>query len=239
MEKKKCMIVDDEPLAQEVLESLVEKVDILEVVKKSNDAVDALNYLQSHRVDLLFLDIQMPEMTGMEMLRTLSNRPSVIFTTAYREFALDSYELEAIDYLVKPIPFSRFMLAVDKFLRKEDGRTSRMEPKPKERDYIFVSRDKMMVKIYLEDILFVESQRDYVRFKTKTDDLLVHRNLSFVESKLPPDRFLRIHRSFIVSVEKVDAFTASTVRIGGQDLTIGRNYRQKVAEVLTINRDLL
>ncbi|MBX0335158.1 LytTR family DNA-binding domain-containing protein [Pontibacter sp. HSC-14F20] len=239
--KLRCLIVDDEPLALDVLETFVERLDNLELVCRCNNAVEAYNCLQTEHIDLMFLDIQMPKLTGIDFLKSIPNPPKVIFTTAYRDYALDSYELNAVDYLLKPIAFDRFLKAVAKVTPAEPRSIAaqpvainQTEPDYKEA-FIYLKADKKMVKVMLADILYIESLKDYIRVKTDTKEIISYQKISFLEEKLPTDKFLRIHRSFIISLDKVQAFSATAVDIGKVEIPIGRLYKNDVLQVLGQN----
>ncbi|MBD1396868.1 response regulator transcription factor [Pontibacter sp. JH31] len=239
--KLRCIIVDDEPLALDVLETFVERLDNLELVCRCSNAVEAYNCLQAEHVDLIFLDIQMPKLTGIDFLKSLSNPPKVIFTTAYRDYALDSYELNAVDYLLKPIAFDRFLKAVAKVTPAEPKGMAAIPAAPvqAEPDYkeafIYLKADKKMVKVMLSDILYIESLKDYIRVKTETKEIISYQKISFLEEKLPTDKFLRIHRSFIIALDKIQAFSATAVDIGKTEIPIGRFYKNDVLQVLGQN----
>jgi len=234
--KLKCLIVDDEPLAIEVIESYLKKIDGIDIIAKCNNAIKAFEIIQKESVDLIFLDIQLPKLTGIDFLKTLKNPPKIILTTAYREYAIQSYELDVVDYLLKPISFERFLKAIGKVYQKT---TDNMIEEPKvngnlivEDAFIYLKAYKKMVKILLKDILYIESLKDYVRVKTPQKEVISHQKISYLEEKLPADLFIRIHRSFIVSLDKVDAFTASTIEVPGKTLPVGRNYKNQVLSIL-------
>ncbi|SIT93899.1 LytR/AlgR family response regulator transcription factor [Pontibacter indicus] len=240
--KLRCLIVDDEPLALDVLETFVERLDNLELVCRCNNAVEAYNCLQTEHIDLMFLDIQMPKLTGIDFLKSLPNPPRVIFTTAYRDYALDSYELNAVDYLLKPIAFDRFLKAVAKVTPAEPkgiaspATVAAAQSEPDYKDaFIYLKADKKMVKVMLADILYIESLKDYIRVKTDTKEIISYQKISFLEEKLPTDKFLRIHRSFIISLDKVQAFSATAVDVGKTEIPIGRLYKNEVLQVLGQN----
>lgn len=234
--KTKCLIVDDEPLAREVIASHVKQIPQLEVVQSCGNAMEAFEYLKSAPVDLIFLDIQMPVLTGIEFLKSLSNPPKVIFTTAYRDYAVDSYELDVIDYLLKPIPFERFFKATNKYFQARDAVTQAPAAAPiptvPSKDYIYVNANKKNVKVRFEDILYVESIKDYIKIHTVGQKVVVKQTLSAFEAELPSPQFLRIHRSFIVSRSHVTAFTAKDVELGDTELPIGVSYKQVVVRAL-------
>lgn len=238
----RCMIVDDEPLALDVLENYIDKLDNLELVARVDNAIDAFNQLSREPVDLLFLDIQMPKLTGIDLLKNMTHPPRVIFTTAYRDYALAGYELDVIDYLLKPISFDRFLRAVNKVYHiaapKGAGGdfstsdSSRRNQQAYQEAFLYLKADKKMVKILLKDILYIESLKDYVRVKTVEKSVTAYQRISFMEEKLPEDRFLRIHRSYIVAKDKVDAFSNNAVEVREMELPIGRNYRNEVLNAL-------
>ncbi|MGD1960644.1 MAG: LytR/AlgR family response regulator transcription factor [Fulvivirga sp.] len=232
--KIKCLIVDDEPLAVEIIESYLARLDDMEVIAKCNNALRAFEILQKERIDLLFLDIQMPKLTGIDFLKTLKSPPKVILTTAYREYALEGYELDVLDYLLKPISFERFFKAVSKVYKKgfSDDSVGITKDSNGNEPYIYLKADKKMVKVLLNDIRYIESLKDYVRLKTSGRDVITHQTISYFEEKLPEDQFIRIHRSFIVPVNKIESFSASAIEVPGKELPIGRMYKNQVLAVL-------
>ncbi|MFD2514451.1 LytR/AlgR family response regulator transcription factor [Pontibacter locisalis] len=243
--KLRCMIVDDEPLALDVLETFIQRLDNLELVCRCNNAVEAYNCLQEEHIDLLFLDIQMPKLTGIDFLKSLAHPPKVIFTTAYRDYALEGFELNAVDYLLKPIAFERFLKAVSKVSTGESKPVAAAiatspvqisEPALNYKEaFIYLKADKKMVKVMLSDILYIESLKDYIRVKTDTKEIISYQKISFLEEKLPANKFLRIHRSFIVALDKIQAFSATAVDIGKTEIPIGRFYKNEVLQVLNQN----
>ncbi|MEM8895272.1 MAG: LytTR family DNA-binding domain-containing protein, partial [Bacteroidota bacterium] len=231
----KCIVIDDEPLAVEVLESYIARIDHLELAGTFNNAIKAFEFLQQNAVDLIFLDIQMPRLTGLEFAKTLTHPPKIIFTTAYREFALEGFELEAIDYLLKPIAFDRFLKAIGKLVPEAP---STPEPVVKFSDddpFIYFKVDKKMVKIRLGDILYIESLKDYVKVVTSEKEIITHQQISYMEHKLPENQFIRVHRSFIVAIDKVEAFSATDIEMGKHHIPIGRNYKNEVTSTLGTN----
>ncbi len=239
-----CIIVDDEPLAREVLESFVGRIDGLELKGSCDNAIKAFDLLKKDKVDLIFLDIQMPKLNGIDFLKVLNPLPKIIFTTAYREYAIESYELNVVDYLLKPISFQRFLMAVNKAMN--DGSKEIKEPilaapddLRSETPYIFLKADRKMVKVYLKDILYIESLKDYVRIKLPQKDVISLQKISFLEQKLPEDCFIRIHRSFIVPIRKIEAFSNNIIEINGVELPIGRNYKEQVLEILNNDTSIL
>ncbi|WP_411029832.1 LytR/AlgR family response regulator transcription factor [Spongiimicrobium sp. 3-5] len=219
------MIVDDEPLAINVVKNYVEQINELRLVKTFSNAVHASSFLQDNKVDIIFLDINMPVLGGLEFLESLPSKPFVVITTAHEEHAVKSFELEAIDYLVKPIPFPRFLRSVNRILNlkklaaNDDGHSKQEKPS------IFVKVDKKKLqKIYLDEILVIESLKDYIRIKTSSAKYIVHQTLTSFTEELPEDRFLRIHRSYTIAVDKVQVVEGNSIEIDGVRYTIGRNH---------------
>ena len=231
-----CIIVDDEPLAIEIMESYVQKIDHLTLKGSFRNAVAAFSFLQQQSVDLIFLDIQMPKLNGIDFLKTLKNPPKVIFTTAFRDYALDGFELEVIDYLLKPIPFERFLKSVSRILPQpslnEVPVKTVMPETPKEQP-LFFKVDKKMVKVNLSDILYIESVKDYVKVKTADKEIITQQKISYLEESLPQHTFLRIHRSFLAAISKIDSYSACEIEIGKIQLPIGRNYKNDVLKTLS------
>ncbi|RLD63929.1 MAG: DNA-binding response regulator [Bacteroidetes bacterium] len=232
--KTRCIIIDDDPLAITVLESYLEKVDKIEIVAKYNNAIDAYDILHKEKIDLIFLDIEMPRLTGVDFIKTLNKPPSIIITSANKDYAIDGFELNVIDYLMKPITFGRFLKAVNKFFlfHKSATNISKLSEK-KDEDFIFVKENKKMVKILFKDILYIESIKDYVKIATTNKSVITKEQISAFENKLNKKKFIRIHRSYIVSLNKIDAFSATTIDIGNKELPIGRSYKNLVMDKLS------
>lgn len=234
--KTRCLIVDDEPLAIQLLKSHIEQVPNLELVATCNNALEAFEVLKSQAVDLLFLDIQMPMLTGVEFLKSLAQPPKVVFTTAYRDYAMEGYELNIVDYLLKPITFERFFKAINKCF--ELAQTSSLAAPVQNaqiespvNDHLFINVNKKYHKVRFDDILYIESLKDYLRIYTTAEPVTTKEKISEFIEKLP-DHFIRIHRSFIVNKQKVTAFTATDVEIGPLEIPIGGNYKFQVMEAL-------
>ncbi len=237
MREIRCLIADDELLAREVLQSYLARLPQARLMATCASGLETYTALAQQEVDLLFLDIQMPQLTGIELLRTLQKAPPVILTTAHREFALEGYELNVLDYLLKPISFERFLKAFHKFeLMQHPGQVlSAPAPIPVKTErpaFIYVKADKKMVRLLLDDILFIEGMKDYVKVHTPTATVITYQTLSYFEEKLPADQFLRIHRSFIVSMSRITAYTASYVEIGTCSLPVGQSYLPEVQRYL-------
>lgn len=232
----KCIIIDDEPLAIEILESYVSKVEQLELAGTFRNAVSAFTFLQQNPVDLIFLDIQMPKLSGIDFLKALKNPPKVIVTTAFRDYAIEGFELEVADYLLKPIPFERFLKAVAKVLHQPVLAQPSLQPRPEATDnYVYFKVDKKMIKTRMADILYIESIKDYVKVRTLEKEIITQQKISYLEESLPKEQFIRIHRSFIVNREKIDAYSATDVEIGKFHIPIGRNYKNDVMRILAKN----
>jgi DNA-binding LytR/AlgR family response regulator len=226
--RMRCLIVEDEPIAQEILKGYIERTDFLELVGQFNNAIDAFTFLQSNHVQLLFLDIKMPQMTGIELLKAITTKPKVIITSAYRYYATDAFELDVADYLLKPYPFERFLKAIGKVMN-EGIMTQSSGSVIIERPFIFVKGNKQLHKIYIDDILFIESQRDYVKFRIKNQpDVLSRQTIGYYEEFLPARLFTRVHRSYIVSKEKITLVESTRVMIEDIAIPVGRNYRQQM-----------
>ena len=237
MSRTKILIVDDEPLAREIIESYLSKLGGFDIVASCEDALEAMAVLRDKPVDLMFLDIQMPKITGLEFLKTLRHPPKVIITTAHREYALDGYELDVLDYLLKPIPFERFMRAINKFYQSSaPSDLAIIESARPVADtgggYILVRGNRKIFKIAIDQITVIESVKDYVQIFTADKSFVVKQLISELEEKLPSEQFIRIHRSYIVALRYIDSFTASTVEIGTRELPIGRMYRNATFKAL-------
>ncbi len=224
MKKYKCFIVDDEPLALNVIEQHLSKFSQFEVCGKSTDPVDALAQIKLLQPDLLFLDIQMPEITGLELIESIQNKPEIIITTAYREYAVEGFELNVLDYLVKPIPFKRFIKAIEKFLEQKTSHVA--APIQQEGACIFVKADRKTIRLELDDILYIEGVKDYVKIVLPTQKIITKVSIGNFFKDLPKDRFIRVHKSFIVARNKISAYTAQDVEIGDLEIPIGRLYKE-------------
>jgi DNA-binding LytR/AlgR family response regulator len=236
--KISCLAVDDEPPALEVLRKYISSVQSLELVGTCADAVEALNFIRQSSVDLIFLDIQMPQILGTDFLRTLKNPPKVIFTTAFRKFAIEGFELDAVDYLLKPISFERFLKAVNKVMDASLNGTLNIENDQQNKvatdNSIYFRSDRKMIKVALNDILYIESIKDYIKVITATGTVITKQSISSVEEMLPKEKFVRIHRSYIVSVNKIESYNHELVWIAKHELPISRMYRHEVTRILEI-----
>ena len=227
------MIVDDEPLAIDVLENYLVRLDAVNITRCEN-AVDAFQALQHKRFDLIFLDIEMPLLSGIEFLKTVKDPPAIIITTAYREYAVEGFELEVIDYLVKPVSFPRFMKAMEKMLKvnRTAPATVESQQRPPTPEYLFLKVDRKFVKIQLSDILYIESLKDYVRVKTADRSWVTNQSLTEITDRLPSDRFARVHRSFTIAFDKISTIDGNCVDIAGSLIPISREHRQEVFKKL-------
>jgi DNA-binding LytR/AlgR family response regulator len=233
--KVNCIIIDDEPLAAALIEAHVANIPNLNIVATCSNALEGFEVLKTQAVDLIFLDIQMPLLTGIEFLKSLSNPPKVIFTTAYREYAIESYELEVVDYLLKPISFDRFFKAINKFFKTIEVKSSRVvvsEPQEVSK-YIFVNANKKQHKISFSDIVYVESIKDYIRIHLTNKTIVTKDKISDFEHKLSSN-FLRTHRSYIVNADKITAYTVNDVEIGDLEIPIGISYKKQLLEKLKV-----
>jgi len=224
--KLKAIIIDDEPLARKLLTEFSQKVPFLELGEAFSNGLDALEYLKRESPDLIFLDIQMPDITGLDLLKVLPNRPQVIFTTAYAEHALEGFELDATDYLLKPFDFPRFLKAVTKALERQPQKQLTSEKAGGQSDFLFVKDGRELVKVRLADIQYVKGQKDYVQFHTIHSRLMSLMNMRDLEADLPGDRFIRVHQSFIINTEHIEAIASDKVLIAGQYIPVSQTYRQ-------------
>lgn len=238
--KTKCLIIDDEPLARDLMRSHIEKLENFEIVAECGDAMRALQELHNHQVDLMFMDIQMPQITGIEFLRTLKNPPKVIITTAYREYALEGFELDVVDFLLKPITFERFLKSVNKYYQsneKESVNSVSVSTSfvPADDAFIYVKENKKVIKVHLNEILYVEGLSEYVQIHTINKKIVTKTSMNNMAEKLPENGFMRIHKSFIVSMSKIEAFTSTSIDVPGKELPIGRSYKNAVIDALQLH----
>jgi len=229
----RCLIVDDESLAREAIKVYIEKMPDLEVVDECENALRAMTSLRENPVDLIFLDIEMPEINGIAFLKLLKHVPGVIFTTAYRDYAVEAFNLDVIDYLLKPISFDRFVAAIDKFYERKHtpGRPAAV-PSRETTDYLNVKADRKTYKIAIADIRYIESLKDYVKIVCTDTSIVTHESLSNLESYIQPHGFLRIHRSFVVAINKIRSFDAESVFLDDKELPISRTYKKSVLAIL-------
>lgn len=228
MKKITCAVIDDEPIARDILEDFINQDERLLLQGNYKNAKDALNGMISQPVELVFLDINMPGLTGFQFLKSMTNPPSVIFTTAYREHAMEGFEANAVDYLLKPIAIERFLLSVNKawkFLRQTVNETAELSVTTDQEEFFFVKADGGLIKIFFEKILFIEALKEYVKIVTKEKSVITYHTISGLEEKLPVGKFYRIHRSFIVNIKAITSIEGFAVRIDKHELPISRNER--------------
>ena len=238
--KLRCLIVDDEPIAQQILEQHIAQIEALHLVNKCSNALDALNVLHREQIDILFLDIKMPSISGLDMLKTLDHSPNVILTTAFSEFGAESYEYNVIDYLLKPIAFNRFLKAINKILinQKMELPSEKVEySAAKENDFIFFKADKKIHKIYFKDIVFVEGSGNYAKIHIEdTKPLMVLEKLSDLIEKLPSEQFFRVHKSFIVNVQKIREIEGNRIKFGQKAVPISASYKQAFEKFISYDK---
>ncbi|AXT21064.1 response regulator [Flavobacteriaceae bacterium AU392] len=228
----RCIVVDDEPLARSLIESHISEVLFLQYLGSFKNAILAAGFLSKNEVDLIFLDIHMPKLTGIDFLKTLANPPKVIFTTAYREYAIEGFELQVLDYLLKPITFDRFFKAVNKLNIPNEITTTSNKSADTYPNHIFISINKKQIKVILKDIYYIESLRDYLKIHIKDKTHVVKEKISDFIETLPNDQFLRLHRSYIVNIAHVTAFTQQDVEIDTIEIPIGGKYKEHVLSIL-------
>lgn len=236
-----CIIVDDEPLAIDVIADYVSKVSFLNLKKKCKNAIEAYEIIQTEPIDLIFLDVKMPKITGVQFAKSLETKPMIIFTTAYTNYAVEGFDLSAVDYLVKPIPYERFLKAVNKAYSQFNQRKNSSEQtvivpnQDTTNDYIFVKSDYKNIKVKFDNILYLEGLKDYIKIYTKDSTILTLNSLKKMSLKLPSKNFIRIHRSYIVSIDKIVSIQRSRIIIGKQWIPIGEHYKNDFFKKLEID----
>ena len=228
-----CLIVEDEPLAAELLKSYIEKVPDLTLAAHCDSAVDAFAVLQRLPIELMFLDIRLPRLTGLELLKTLRQPPPVILTTAYRDYAAESYDYDVLDYLVKPIQFDRFLKSVGKYYQRQTAQVAVPPPAADafEQAYLFFRVDREQQKVWLRDILYIEGLGDYVKVFTAAGPMVTYERLSYLEEKLPEEHFVRVHKSYIICIDQVQSFSGASVRVAGKQIPVGRMFRERLTRL--------
>ncbi len=240
--KIRCIAVDDEPLALEVIEDYVRKVPFLDLVKVFDNALEAMDFLRQEQIDLMFLDIQMEDLTGIQMLNILKPKPEVIFTTAYDKFALQGYELDVADYLLKPISFERFVKSVDKVHEKLFRQSAQKQPPPEmaiynpRNDYFFVKSGFKLHKVSFSEILYIEGQGDYLKIATPKARIMTLQTFKAIEEILGEPDFIRVHKSYIVAIDKIDSIEGNTIRIADMHIPIGESYKKQFQALLDKKR---
>jgi len=226
--KIRCVLIDDEPLAIKVLQNYFTNFTDFEVIGTFNNSLEALDFINSTTVDAVFLDINMPMMTGFELISLIENKTKVIITTAFREFAAESYDLDVLDYLVKPIPLPRFIKCINKITTEYNLKNNIKVETTKGDSHIFIKVDKKMMKINIEEILFVEGMKEYIKVVTPDKTYITHKSLTSLSEELPADRFLRIHKSYVIALNKVKSIEGNRIQIQSYTIPIGRNYSKEV-----------
>jgi DNA-binding LytR/AlgR family response regulator len=232
--KTRCLIIDDEPLAIKLIKTHLSKLDSFEVAGECSNALKAVEFLKREHIDLMFLDINMPEITGLDFLKSLPDPPYVIITTAYREYAIEGYDLDVIDFLLKPISFERFLKAINRYCNRTNPfhKNSKGQANAAENEHVFIQDGKNIYKILYADLLYLEGFGEYVKVVTVSKTHLVRDSLSDFEQKLPADHFLRIHKSYIVNLEKITGYSSVHIMMKNNELPIGRIFREKVVNIL-------
>src|SRR4051812_2468873 len=234
----RCLVVDDEPLALHILEDYIAKVPFLQLIKATTNPIEALTMVQEGNIDLVFLDVQMPELTGIQFLRIANGKAKVILTTAYPQYALEGYELDVVDYLLKPIAFDRFFKSVQKaqsIIQPAAKPVAKAEPAQQDdflSDFIFVKTEHKIQKVYLHDILFIEGLKDYISIFTSAERIITLQNMKKMEDALPPKHFIRVHKSYIVSINKIDSIERSRIFIGDKIIPVGDTYRDEFFKIV-------
>lgn len=230
--KTRCIVVDDEPLARKGLEEFIDETPFLTLSKSFPSAVEALAFLKKHSVDILFLDIQMPEMNGIELMQILSHPPQVIFTTAHREFAVDGFDLNVSDFLLKPFSYQRFLKAVHKTMRESKEEANENTKK----EHIFIKSDGMIIKVLIDAITYIETAKDYVKIHTIDETFLTLVSLKHIEQELPSKKFIRVHRYYLVALSHIEKLEGNLLYVKGQRIAISRNLRNEVYDAIIGNK---
>ena len=228
-----CLLVDDEPPAREILRRYIDDIATMELAAECSNALQAFTVLQKEPIDLMFLDVRMPQMNGNDFLKSLRHPPKVILTTAYPEYAVEGYELDVVDYLLKPVPFDRFLKAVNKAFPTGAVPEEKMDVTEKKKQaFVYFRIDRKMKKVMLDDILYIESMKDYIKLFTSEGTLITKQSISSVEEMLPEKEFARVHRSYIISLNNIKSFTAEVIEIGNTNIPIGKLYRSDAMKIL-------
>ncbi len=231
-----CLIVDDEPTAREILENHLHKIDAVKITGSCKNAIEAFNKISSENVDLIFLDINMPEISGLSFAKSINPNIKVIFTTAYREYAVEGFDLQAVDYLLKPISFDRLLQAIHKYFNENAPVSDHPdEIIPENNDHFFVRSDRKMIKINFDEITYIESLSDYIKIHLSDKNIITRETISNIEARLPKQNFMRTHRSFIVSLKAIHSFTNETIGIDNHEIPISRSYKEEVLKRLENN----
>ena len=223
-----CIIVDDENVAREIIASHLSRIENIEVIAQCKNAIEAFNFINNNAVDLIFLDINMPEISGIAFAKSINKNIKIIFTTAYRDYAVEGFNLQAVDYLLKPISFERLLQAINRYFEVNTQQIETQSQPSETNDFIFVRSDRRMLKITFKDIIFIESLSDYLKIHLKDQSIITRETISAIEAKLPQKDFLRIHRSYIVNLASIESFTNEEMIVNGKCLTISRSYKKDV-----------
>ncbi len=234
MKSLECLVVDDEPPAREIIKRYIHALPSLHFAGECANAIQAITFLQRQPIDILFLDIRMPQLNGLDLIKTIKNPPNVIITTAYQEYALEGYELDVVDFLMKPILFERFLKAVNKILydRNTLAEIPKMDTEKVSEPFIYFRADRKMVKVMLDQILYIESMKDYIKIYSLGETIVTKQSIRSLEELLPETKFVRSHRSFIVSLSKVKSFSSESIEIGNKKIPIGKLYKNNVLKLL-------
>ena len=227
-----CIIVDDEEMSRSAMNHLLQKVDFLDLKCLCSDAIQAIDALKKHKIDLMFLDIEMPDMSGMDLVKSLETKPIIIFTTSYKDYAIDAFEYNVVDYLIKPVSLPRLLKAVSKAKNILDATKDQVTITDK--DYFFIKYNSLLTKIFFKDILWIEALGDYITINTPNKKFVLHLTLKYIEGKLPKDKFARVHRSFIVAIDNITAFEDGTICIGKQLIPIGAMHKEEFFNKLNL-----
>ena len=227
-----CLVIEDEPLAAEILRDYIAEVSDLHLIAVCRDVMTASGFLRSHPIDVLFVDIHLPKIKGIDFIKTIQNQYQVILTTAYDQYAIEGYNLNVVDYLLKPIEFSRFLQAIQKIKKNETITAEQADVSTRKGAFHFFNVDKRQVKVYLEDILYIESLKEYVKIHTTQQKLVTKIQIGEFESLLPSPNLIRVHKSFMINLDKVTAYSANAVEIGDHEIPIGRTYKELITKHL-------
>ncbi|MDF2448438.1 MAG: transcriptional regulator [Bacteroidota bacterium] len=230
----RCIIVDDNKMSREMVKQLVDQVEFLELKGECETPMEAFNYLKKEDIDLVFLDVEMPGMTGIELMKNLEKRPITILITSKQDYAVEAFELNVADYIIKPVTLSRFMVAIDRAKELFEGKNPKVEVSGKEKDYIFVRSNSLLTKVKIKDIIYVQALGDYVNIFTNDTRLTVHITLKGMEEKLPADKFYRLHRSYLTSLNHIDNIEEGTAYIGKHPLPIGEQYKKELLRKINL-----
>ncbi|WP_417875983.1 LytR/AlgR family response regulator transcription factor [Winogradskyella sediminis] len=227
-----CIIVDDEAIAREIITSHLSKIENIKIISQCKNAIEAFNFINNHDVDLIFLDINMPDISGMAFAKSINKNIKIIFTTAYRDYAVEGFDLQAVDYLLKPIAFERLLKAVNRYFEVASTKNESISEPSESNDFIFVRSDRKMLKVEFDAIFYIESYSDYIKIHLLDQTIVTRETITSIEAKLPTSRFIRIHRSYIIALEHIQSFTNEYVTVNRKALSISRSYKKEVLKRL-------